>query len=79
MASPDHDVQMLIAFFQAKYGDTFTQWLWEESAPILAWLHLHPGATDAEITQAWCDRLPLTRRQEACAHLRAYHQPASAQ
>jgi hypothetical protein len=40
-------------------------------------LQLHPGATDAEVTQALFERLPPALRQEALAQLRAYQQRGS--
>lgn len=72
MVSPNQELSALITFFQAKYGETFCQRLWDEGAPLLAWLRAHPEATDAEMTQALFDRLPLKLRQEALTHLRAY-------
>ncbi len=72
MASGNRDLDALVAFFQAKYGEAFTQWLWEEGAPLLDWLQAHPGATDAEVTAALFDRLPPALRQDALAHLRAH-------
>ncbi len=77
MVSPNRDLDALIAFFQAKYGEAFVQWLWDEGAPLLEWLQLHPGATDAEVTQALFERLPPALRQEALAQLRAYQQRES--
>jgi hypothetical protein len=77
MASGNRDLDVLVAFFQAKYGEAFTQWLWEEGAPLLAWLQAHPGATDAEVTVALFERLPPALRQEALAHLRAHQQKKS--
>ncbi len=77
MVSPNQEINALVTFFRAKYGETFTQWLWDEGAPLLAWLRAHPEATDAEMTQALFERLPLTLRQEALTHLRAHHQRKS--
>jgi hypothetical protein len=72
MASGNRELDALVAFFQAKYGEAFTQWLWEEGTPLLDWLQAHPGATDAEVTAALFDRLPPALRQEALAQLRAH-------
>jgi hypothetical protein len=76
MPSPNHDLDALLAFFQAKYGEAFTQWLWDEGAPLVEWLRAHPGATDADVTQALFDRLPTALRTAVLAHLRAYQQKA---
>jgi hypothetical protein len=77
MVSGNDDLDALLTTFQAKYGVAFTQWLWDEGAPLLAWLQAHPQVSDAEITQALFDRLPPALRREALAHLRAYQQKES--
>lgn len=76
MTSSNRDLDALLAFFRAKYGEAFTQWLWDEGAPLLEWLRAHPGATDADVTQALFDRLPPTVRTTALTHLRAYQRKA---
>ena len=77
MASGNRDLDTLVAFFQAKYGEAFTQWLWEKGTPLLDWLQAHPEATDAAVTEALFERLPPAVRQEALAHLRAHQQKKS--
>ncbi|MGH2584792.1 MAG: hypothetical protein ACRDJE_07740, partial [Dehalococcoidia bacterium] len=59
------------------YGEAFTQWLWDEGAPLLEWLRAHPEATDADVTRALFDRLPPALRTAALAHLRVHQQKTS--